>query len=1205
MKRIVFCLFFVVLAFLKTVKAQNWERVPGPDGGVLTNIVQVNQTGTVYGFFQDFNKHLYRSTDGGLHWQSQVVTRNGVDITNNLFIGRTGVFYSILDTFVNSSYRKYLYSSVDEGQHWSLTNTSMPQAINRLNETATGILFGYLYSSLDTRIYRSVDQGQTWILNITLPGGLGFFDTFMSGNGQIMLQELNTDATYFSNNDGQTWQASNAAVKYGKVWFTPAGTLLAHVELGASQNRLLRSVNLGQTWDTLPEQTLPIPWYVKLTSMASVPSGRIFAKSEQMTSVVVSDDDGVSWQLDSVPFSFDNFLLPKPLANGHLLANWGDEMFLMPAALDTAIFASNNLGNAEIYRFEAMNDSVFFAATSRDLYRKIGGQPWELILESCNDFRLGYNQSLVAIGMEYDKAFVSTDMGQTFRPILVLNDPGLEEHFPTPPFFSPGDSLMFTSTIYGLYRSGDLGLTWQLVNPFFYSDLYNMVFLPSGRILAFDIVEGLFYSDNGGLNWELLPVSLDGAFSYERQIAADAAGRLYMLNTGIGVSGDPRLFVSDDEGESWTVVNNIDNLIDRLFGISLNSLGHVFLKVNDQLQFSPNGALNWQLMPSIEDGPGDAYVKNIGFDPSGRAYATTIWNYGVYRTVNSTTSGAYLQGTVRRDGDADCTTSDEQPARLDHWVVEAEGASTFLTTTDSLGRYTMFVDTGNYVVNVQTPQYLWWSVCQTDQIAVLPQLLAVDTVDFSTQALADCPLISVSMSTAFLRRCFPSEISVLFCNQGTEAADSAWIDVELDPYLAFLESAQPHIDLGGNTLRFFIGDVSSGACGQFKFKVEVDCDSTVIGQTHCISAHGFPDTLCTPVPNWSGAEIQASVECQQDTLVAFKLQNVGGVNSAVLDYIIIEDDVVMLQDAQQYAPGQSITIPVPANGHTYRIESEQEPGHPFSILALAFQEGCGGFESLGFINQFTVNGFTPSQYTLCEENIGAYDPNDKQGFPLGIGEDHRIPPGQFIDYRIRFQNTGTDTAFTVVIRDTLSAWLDPASIVMGASSHLYTWQLEGSNVIKFTFNQINLPDSNVSWEGSQGYVRFRLAQRPNLPLGTQILNKAAIYFDFNPAVITNETMHTIGYPDVVETTEPNSGREHLVQVTPNPAILAATFTFQKGWQPDCRLQLYNPLGAVLEQFQIENEHWTIPRRQLPAGAYPWVLIAADGTTLDSGILIFQ
>lgn len=356
------------------------------------------------------------------------------------------------------------------------------------------------------------------------------------------------------------------------------------------------------------------------------------------------------------------------------------------------------------------------------------------------------------------------------------------------------------------------------------------------------------------------------------------------------------------------------------------------------------------------------------------------------------------------------------------------------------------------------------------------------------------------------------------------------------------------------------------------------------------------------MPNWSGANIEANVTCQ-DTTVHFQLRNTGTAASHALDYIIIEDDVVMLQGVHQIT-GQELLLPVPANGHTMRIESEQEPGHPFSTLAIAFEEGCGGFESLGFINQFTVNGITPSWHRVCRENTGSFDPNDKQGYPLGAGAEHQIRPGQPIEYMIRFQNTGTDTAFTVAVRDTLSPWLDPASIVLGAASHPYTWQLEGQGVIKFTFPNILLPDSTTNLPASQGFLTFTIDQQQEVPLGTRIFNDAAIFFDSNEPVITNETMHTVGLELLIGAVEPPNPAKVAVQVAPNPAGAVATFQLAKGHFKAHRLQLFDPLGKPVLETEVSGSQYVLPRNNLTAGAYGWRVVDKYGQLVGSGMLVF-
>jgi uncharacterized repeat protein (TIGR01451 family) len=163
---------------------------------------------------------------------------------------------------------------------------------------------------------------------------------------------------------------------------------------------------------------------------------------------------------------------------------------------------------------------------------------------------------------------------------------------------------------------------------------------------------------------------------------------------------------------------------------------------------------------------------------------------------------------------------------------------------------------------------------------------------------------------------------------------------------------------------------------------------------------------------------------------------------------------------------------------------------------------------------------------------GAYDPNDKLAYTSGgntsvwqIGDD------EWIDYTIRFQNTGTDTAFNVLITDTLPLNLDPGTIVIGAASHHpFTWELRDAGTLKFYFPNILLPDSNINEPLSHGFVGFRI--RPRLPLlpGDEIENIANIYFDFNPPVITEPSVLVVTTGTGV--VDPGTGM-HL-QLMPNP-----------------------------------------------------------------------
>ncbi|SFD03758.1 conserved repeat domain-containing protein, partial [Flexibacter flexilis DSM 6793] len=158
------------------------------------------------------------------------------------------------------------------------------------------------------------------------------------------------------------------------------------------------------------------------------------------------------------------------------------------------------------------------------------------------------------------------------------------------------------------------------------------------------------------------------------------------------------------------------------------------------------------------------------------------------------------------------------------------------------------------------------------------------------------------------------------------------------------------------------------------------------------------------------------------------------------------------------------------------------------------------FQSFMNENDASDNNLADNTKTLNLTVVGSFDPNDKQA--REAISPAQIADGEYIDYTIRFQNTGTDTAFTVVIADTLANTLQANTLEVMASSHNVRTNVKG-NIVYFEHLNIQLPDSNVNEKASHGFVSFRIKPQANLALGTNISNKAAIYFDYNAPVITN------------------------------------------------------------------------------------------------------
>jgi uncharacterized repeat protein (TIGR01451 family) len=141
--------------------------------------------------------------------------------------------------------------------------------------------------------------------------------------------------------------------------------------------------------------------------------------------------------------------------------------------------------------------------------------------------------------------------------------------------------------------------------------------------------------------------------------------------------------------------------------------------------------------------------------------------------------------------------------------------------------------------------------------------------------------------------------------------------------------------------------------------------------------------------------------------------------------------------------------------------------------------------------------------------VNSWDPNDKLVYPQGECASNYALLGEPIIYTIRFQNLGTAPAINVRISDTLSPSFNLNSVRVLAASHSLLTEVYPGNELQFIFRNINLPDSLSDPQGSNGYVVFEVLPLASLASGSVVENKAAIYFDFNVPVITNEPMLTL------------------------------------------------------------------------------------------------
>ena len=410
----------------------------------------------------------------------------------------------------------------------------------------------------------------------------------------------------------------------------------------------------------------------------------------------------------------------------------------------------------------------------------------------------------------------------------------------------------------------------------------------------------------------------------------------------------------------------------------------------------------------------------------------------------------------------------------------------------------------NYSVEV-VPQLGFFDNCNASYIVPIENWEGYQ-LELPIQLEETCPSLTVDVSTPFLRRCFSNRVYIRYNNLGV-LAEQTNITLTIDEFLKLETSSIPFTKINETTFLFDLGEVASFENGLFWIETSVSCEST-LGQTHCIEVDIFAANEC--VENTVFPKIDVNGACRGNE-VQFKIKNVGKEDMLREEQYIVIEDVIMLKSGKyQLNAGGEEVINLPASDKNYRLEAYIKKNEEEQLSAVSFVEGCTRSDGVENdpINIFPIETEDLSNSIECLPNIGSFDPNDKHAFPSGVGEDNFIRPNIPIKYKIRFQNTGTDTAFNVVIKDTISQDLDLVTFRVGVSSHPFTYRIDGQ-LVEFRFNDILLPDSATNEPASHGFITFYLDQVKDLPDGSLIENRAGIYFDFNEPIITNYASHQV------------------------------------------------------------------------------------------------
>lgn len=236
-------------------------------------------------------------------------------------------------------------------------------------------------------------------------------------------------------------------------------------------------------------------------------------------------------------------------------------------------------------------------------------------------------------------------------------------------------------------------------------------------------------------------------------------------------------------------------------------------------------------------------------------------------------------------------------------------------------------------------------------------------------------------------------------------------------------------------------------------------------------------------------------------------------------------------------------------------------------------------------NTFTEQTPNDNTFILNQTAVNAFDPNDKtclEGLTVGT---EKI--GNYVNYIIRFENTGTANATNVIVKDIMNTIkFDINSIVPLDSSHPFRMTITNSNQLEFFFENIDLPfDDN----NNDGYIAFKIKTKPTLVVGSTFSNSASIYFDYNASILTNTATTTI---QTLATQDFDFGT--YFSVYPNPAKESLSLETKTTIEVKS-ISIYNLLGQMVIAIPNAESFTTIDVSDLKTGTYFIKVITDKGT----------
>jgi len=552
MKKIIL-IFLAFIVFVNFLNAQfQWQQTNGPYGGFVTCINRVQNEiwiGTPLG--------IYVSVNEGQNWQKY-----------SQFNTYIKAIESFNDTII-IAYDEQLYDSLNG---FSYINCNSVTSYNKGNTWAAPVVISLTPCSASEinfyKIGKSIivddwgeylithDYGQNWE---TVPIPYGDYYDLLSTDGKKVILRANymqvwDSHIFLADNDSLNWHQIDSSHNVYQTFIQDSVILLTSVAFSPSYiSYIIHSPNLGMTWDTVYTST------TNQVDLYKYIDNKIYANIG-----IVSQDGGLTWNTTSFPIGY--FYQVVDLSNGDILGwgGWSDNIVRYIISSNTTINSSTGFTNHYITNLWKNNNTIFASTQQQSLFStNDNGQSWPK-----NSFPFNGVNGMAFKG---DTAFcVSSD----WQRIGISFNNGLTWDTIPPPSISTYQSRASLAVIKSrLYYSGDsifysdnCGLSWNLLPSLPSSNSCGTLAYNAGALKAYK--NQLFAVTDDGYVFKFNTITEDWTFLVCFPTTSGGNNFLYVLEDSIiAVSGSSSILISNDQGMSWTqpALNGIPNLNGVLY----------------------------------------------------------------------------------------------------------------------------------------------------------------------------------------------------------------------------------------------------------------------------------------------------------------------------------------------------------------------------------------------------------------------------------------------------------------------------------------------------------------------------------------------------------------------------------------------------------------------------------------------------------------